>query len=225
MSVLPSAPSSAPTITEAYSTSSEAISIAWNPPAPETLNGKLRKYQLRLTEISTQPTIMPTSRNSISGMTSSAPLLPSSLEPTTPSDSEIPVTSEPPGEGRGRSKRQVGSPVLIDVGSPVLLDVGTAVSYVAHGLKKWTFYEVEVRAFTVAAGPFSKKWSVRTDEDGKSVVVHSLPLTLTLYFYNYITSQYLLQTYSQASKLINLNATAKNKNKNTINNGKELALQ
>ena len=165
MSVLPSAPSSAPTITEAYSTSSEAISIAWNPPAPETLNGKLRKYQLRLTEISTQPTIMPTSRNSISGMTSSASLLPSSLEPTTPSDSEIPVTAEPPGEGRGRSKRQVGSAVL---------DVGTAVSYVAHGLKKWTFYEVEVRAVTVAAGPFSKKWSVRTDQDGKSVVVHSL---------------------------------------------------
>ena len=203
MSVLPSAPSSAPTITEAYSTSSEAISIAWNPPAPETLNGKLRKYELRLTEISTQPTIMPTSRNSISGMTSSASLLPSSLEPTTPSDSEIPVTSEPPGEGRGRSKRQVGSPVLIDV--------GTAVSYVAHGLKKWTSYEFEVRAVTVAPGPFSKKWSVRTDEDGKSVVVHSLPLILTLYFYNYITSQYLLRTYSQASKLINLNATESGK--------------
>ena len=163
MSVLPSAPSSAPFITTAYNTSSEAIFIAWDPPALDTLNGKLRKYQLCLTEISTQPTIMPTSRNSFSGLTSSASLLPSSPVPTTPSDSEIPVTTEPHREGNGRSKRQVGSPVL--------LDVGTAVSYEAHGLKKWTFYEVEVRAVTVAPGPFSNKLSVRTDEDGKSVVV------------------------------------------------------
>ena len=165
MSVLPSAPSGAPTITAAHSTSSEAIFIAWDPPALDTLNGKLRTYQLRLTKISTQPTIiMPTSRKSISGLTSSASLLPSSPVPTTPSDSEIPVTTEPHREGNGRSKRQVDSPVL--------LDVGTAVSYEAHGLKKWTFYEVEVRAVTVAPGPFSNKLSVRTDEDGKSVVVH-----------------------------------------------------
>ena len=164
MSVLPSAPSSAPTITAAYSTSSEAIFIAWDPPALDTLNGKLRKYQLRLTEISTQPTIMPTSRNSISGLTSSASLLPSSPVPTTPSDSGIPVTTEPHREEKGRSKRQVGSPVI--------LDVGTAGLHEAHGLKKWTIYEVEVRAFTVAPGPFSNKLSVRTDEDGKSVVVH-----------------------------------------------------
>ena len=164
MSVLPSAPSGAPTITAADSTSSEAISIAWDPPALDTLNGKLRKYQLRLTEISTQPTIMPTSRNSISGLTTSASLLPSSPVPTRPSDSEIPVTTEPHREGNGRSKRQVGLPVV--------LDVGTAVSYEAHGLKKWTVYEVEVRAVTVAPGPFSNKLSVRTDEDGKSVVVH-----------------------------------------------------
>ena len=180
MSVLPLAPSSAPFITTASDTSSEAIFVAWDPPALDTLNGKLRKYQLRLTEISTQPTIMPTSRSSISGLTSSASLLPSSPVTTTPINSEIPVTTEPHREGKGRSKRQVGSPVL--------LDVGTAVSYKAHGLKKWTFYDVEVRAVTVAPGPFSNKLSVRTDEDGKSVVIkmedsQRLPCTLTFTFY------------------------------------------
>ena len=166
--VLIIAPSGAPTITAAYNLSSQEIFVSWQPPSPERLNGKVRKYQLRIQEVNAQPTTPPTSKSSVPSAVSSIVLsvpsssslpAPSTPVPTTPSGNGFPVTEplEPPSEAEG---------LRLLVGSPV--DVGLVLSYQVSSLKKWTAYEVEVRAVTVTPGPFSKKVTVQTDEDGES---------------------------------------------------------
>ncbi|XP_068670555.1 receptor-type tyrosine-protein phosphatase F-like [Montipora foliosa] len=54
------APSGSPEITVVYSISSTEIFVAWKPPPPVTLNGKLRAYQVQITEEMTPPTSVPT---------------------------------------------------------------------------------------------------------------------------------------------------------------------
>ena len=117
------APSGSPEITVVYSISSTEIFVAWKPPPPVTLNGKLRAYQVQITEEMTPPTSAPTEGTPIEGI-------------------------------------QQG-------GEPVLLGVGLNLSYQIGQLKKWTSYEVKVRALTVAPGPFSEEVTVHTDEDGE----------------------------------------------------------
>jgi len=155
------APSGSPNITAAYNLSSHEIFVAWQPLPPEILNGRLRNYQIRVKEVNMQPTTSPTSKIILSTVTpSSSSLATSTPVPTTPSGSGYSVTEplEPPTEGERREKRQAGLPVL---------DAGLAVSFRIGQLNKWTYYEVSVRAVTVAPGPFSNKVTVRTDEDGK----------------------------------------------------------
>ena len=155
------APSGSPNITAAYNLSSHEIFVAWQPLPPEILNGRLRNYQIRVKEVNIQPTTSPTSKIILSTVTpSSSSLATSTPVPTTPSGSGYSVTEplEPPTEGERREKRQAGLPVL---------DAGLAVSFRIGQLNKWTYYEVSVRAVTVAPGPFSDKVTVRTDEDGK----------------------------------------------------------
>ena len=155
------APSGSPNITAAYNLSSHEIFVAWQPLPPEILNGRLRNYQIRVKEVNMQPTTSPTSKIILSTvMPSSSSLATSTPVPTTPSGSGYSVTEplEPPTEGERREKRQAGLPVL---------DAGLAVSFRIGQLNKWTYYEVSVRAITVAPGPFSDKVTVRTGEDGK----------------------------------------------------------
>ena len=156
------APSGSPNITAAYNLSSHEIFVAWQPLPPEILNGRLRNYQIRVKEVNMQPTTLPTSKIVLSTVTlsSSSSLATSTPIPTTPGVSGHPVTEplEPPTEGGRREKRQAGLPVI---------DAGLAVSFRIGQLNKWTYYEVSVRAITVAPGPFSDKVTVRTDEDGK----------------------------------------------------------
>ena len=146
------APSSAPKITAAYGLSSQEIYVAWQPPSLETLNGKLQKYQIRIRKMGAQPTA---SHTPILSHLLSTPV------PTPPSSSGNPVTEphEPNFEPGSRGELQSGAPVVIDV--------GLNQSYRIGQLEKWTSYEVQVRAVTVAAGPYSDKVVVQTDEDGK----------------------------------------------------------
>ena len=169
-----SAPSAAPVITAAYNVSSQEIFIAWQPPPSETLNGKLRKYEIHIKKITPiQPTTLPTSNvaPTYSGHSArSSVILPSASTsslstpiPTTPSDG-FPLTEppEPTPEPEEARKLQSGVPV----------DVGLVLNYTVGDLDKWTSYEVKVRAVTVAPGLFSKEVTVRTDEDGKTVLFY-----------------------------------------------------
>ena len=54
--------------------------------------------------------------------------------------------------------------------SGVLVNVGLVLNYTVRNLDKWTDYEIKVRAVTIAPGPFSDKFIVRTDEDGKDAL-------------------------------------------------------
>ena len=168
-----SAPSGAPEIV-AHAISSQEILVAWQPPPPGTLNGKLRKYEIHVRETtSVQPTTLPTSkvvstRNTVHGagssviMPSTGSLLssftsvPSTPKPTTPGDAFL-VTEEPEEQRRDQG------------GSPGVIDAGLVLNYTIGNLDKWTIYEVKVRAVTIAPGPFSDKVTVRTSEDGKIV--------------------------------------------------------
>ena len=172
-----SAPSVAPVITTTYNVSSQEIFIAWRPPPPESLNGKLRKYEINVKKVTQtiQPTTLPTSKvaptNSMHNAKSSVAMpnlassfvpVPSTPIPTTPIGSFPPTEpSEPTEEPEERTTPQDGLPVPIDA--------GLGLNYTVGNLQKWTSYEVKVRAVTIAPGPFSNKVIVRTDEDGKSL--------------------------------------------------------
>ena len=83
-------------------------------------------------------------------------------EPTTiPTTGGFPVTEplEPTPEPEFE-KLQSGSQV----------NVGLVLNYTVRNLDKWTNYELKVRAVTIAPGPFSDKFIVRTDEDGKDAL-------------------------------------------------------
>lgn len=150
--VLMLAPSGAPVIISAEGISSQEIQVVWLPLSPETLNGKLQKYQIRLKKMTAQPA------------TTHTPILSHLLStqvPTTPSSSGNPVTEphEPNSESGSRRELQFGGAVVIDA--------GLNQSYHIGHLEKWTMYEVQVRAVTVAPGPYSGKVVARTGEDGK----------------------------------------------------------
>ena len=163
--------------------------MSWQPPPPESLNGKLQKYEIHIKKLTPiQPTTLPTSKvastysshnaklsvamPSMVSPSSSASVLSSPI-PTTPSGG-FPVTEplEPTEEPEERTTPQDGSPVLIDV--------GLVLNYTVGNLDKWTNYEVRVRAVTVGPGPFSKKVIVRTDEDGRSVLFFAATCVLQL---------------------------------------------
>ena len=130
-------------IMAAYNSSSTEVFLTWQPPRPETLNGKLRSYLVQIMEIKLLPTSAPT-RGASKVLPSVAP---------SPSSSSTRVTIPPSGE-----------PHLSTT------DVGLNLSYHIGQLKKWTSYEVKVRAVTIAPGPFSEAVMVRTDEDGECIV-------------------------------------------------------
>ena len=146
------APSGAPVIISAEGISSQEIFVVWQPLSPETLNGKLQKYQIRLRKMNAQPTATHTPIP--------AHLL-STQVPTTPSSSGNPVTEphEPNSESGSRRELQFGAAVVIDAGLNQSYHIGQ--------LEKWTSYEVQVRAVTVAPGLYSNKVVVKTEEDGK----------------------------------------------------------
>lgn len=167
------APSGSPRITTAYNLSSHEIYVAWHPPSPETLNGRLRRYQIRIREVGTQSTTSPSPvtggiTHTVVGFSvaSSSSLSPGAFTPvpTTPSEAGIPVTEHQELNTEEERKEP-------QVESAVVIDAGLNVSYHIGQLKKWTAYEVEVRAITVAPGPFSNKVTVWTDEDGKQLTL------------------------------------------------------
>ena len=154
--VLMLAPSGAPVIISAEAISSQEILVLWQPLSPETLNGKLQKYQIRLKKMNMQPTTIHTPMLSH---------LLSTQVPTTPSSSGNPVTElhEPNSESGRRRELQFGGAVVIDAGLNQSYHIGQ--------LEKWTMYEVQVRAVTVAPGPYSGKVVVKTKADGKYMTV------------------------------------------------------
>lgn len=175
---LVSAPSGAPLITAAHAISSQEILVAWQPPPPETLNGKLQKYEIHVRKTtSLQPTTLPSSKvvattytlrgagssvimPSGGSLSSSFTSVSSTPKPTMPGGA-LPVTEplEPTQEPEEPRTDQVGSLSVIDA--------GLVLNYTVGNLDKWTIYEVKVRAVTVAPGPFSDEVIVRTSEDGK----------------------------------------------------------
>lgn len=177
---LVAAPSGAPQITAVHAISSQEIVVAWQPPPPETLNGKLQKYEIQVRKAtSVQPTTLPTSKvvatkytlhgavssvimPSAGPLSSSVTSLPSTPKPTTPGGA---ITVTEPLEPTQRSEEQRAG----QGGALWLIDAGLVLNYTVDNLEKWTTYEVKVRAVTVAPGPFSNKVTVRTSEDGKFI--------------------------------------------------------
>ncbi|XP_044179418.1 receptor-type tyrosine-protein phosphatase S-like isoform X11 [Acropora millepora] len=144
------APSGSPVITTAHNVSSTEIVVAWKPPPLQTLNGKLRSYEVQITELKGTPTSLPTEvtvSSSSSSFGSSAHVSYPTREP------HMLTTAAAAVEG------------IQQVGVPVSLDAKLNLSIHIAELKKWSNYLVRVRAHTVAAGPFSDAVVVRTDED------------------------------------------------------------
>ena len=173
-----SAPSGAPLITAAQAISSQEILVVWQPPPPETLNGKLQKYEIHVRKTtSIQPTTLPTSKvvattytlhsavssvimpsaGSLSSSFTSVSLTP---KPTTPGGAYTVTKPLEPTQEPEEQRAVQGHSLW-------LIDAGLVLNYTVGNLEKWTTYEVKVRAVTVAPGPFSDKVTVRTSEDGK----------------------------------------------------------
>ena len=146
------APSGSPVITAAYNVSSTEIFVAWKPPPPQTLNGKLRAYRVQIMEIKATPTSVPTEM----AVSSSSSSFGSSTHAPYPSrEPHMLTTSAAAVQG------------IQQVGEPVELDAKLNLSIRIAKLKRWTYYKVRVRAITVAAGSFSNAVIVQTDEDGE----------------------------------------------------------
>ena len=149
--LLMTAPSGSPVITTAHSVSSTEIVVAWKAPPLQTRNGKLRSYEVQITEIKATPTSLPT-KVTVSSTSSS---FGSSTHVSYPTrEPHMLTTAAAAVEG------------IQQVGVPVSLDAKLNLSIHIAELKKWSNYLVRVRAHTVAAGPFSDAVVVRTDEDG-----------------------------------------------------------
>ena len=145
------APSGSPVITAAYNVSSTEIFVAWKPPPLQTLNGKLRSYEVQITEIKASPTYLPTKVTVSSSSSSSG----SSTRVSYPTrEPHMLTTAVAAVEGI----QQIGVPVSLDANLSIHINIAE--------LKKWSYYEVRVRAHTIAAGPFSDAVVVQTDEDG-----------------------------------------------------------
>ena len=145
------APSGSPVITTAHNVSSTEIVVAWKPPPLQTLNGKLRSYEVQITELKGTPTSLPTEVTVLSSSSSFG----SSTHVSYPTrEPHMLTTAAAAVEGI----QQVGVPVYLDAKLNMTIHIAE--------LKKWSYYVVRVRAHTIAAGPFSDAVVVRTDEDG-----------------------------------------------------------